>query len=83
VLDSPDGLSIRFQYLGLPLSDAEQAAFFARWGDEIQNLITAGFGAVEKSLNRIHFLPEANLPLNSLWVSLHAERKAALVRLPL
>jgi hypothetical protein len=75
VLDSPDGLSIRYQYLGLPLSDAEQAAFFARWGDDIQSLLAAGFGAIEKSLNRIQFLQEANLPLSTLWVSLQLDRE--------
>lgn len=30
-LDSADGFSLRFQYLGIPLSEAEQATFFARW----------------------------------------------------
>ena len=36
VLDSADGFSIRFQYLQIPLSEAEQATFFAKWGDDIQ-----------------------------------------------
>jgi hypothetical protein len=75
ILDSPDGLSFRFQYLGLPLSEAEQASFFARWGDDIQGLINARFGAVEKSLNRIHFFQEANLLLSTLWVSLRFNRE--------
>ena len=75
VLDSPDGFSLRFQYLGLALSEAEQASFFARWGDDIQGLINSRFGAVEKFLNRIHFFQEANLPLTSLWVSLHFDRE--------
>ena len=39
VLDSPEGLSIRFQYLDLELSSAEQSAFFARWGSDIESLI--------------------------------------------
>jgi hypothetical protein len=30
VLDGADGLSIRFQALGIPMSEAEQATFFAR-----------------------------------------------------
>jgi hypothetical protein len=77
VLDSPDGLSLRFQYLRLPLSEAEQASFFARWGDDIQRLINARFGAVETLLNRIHFFQEANLPLTSLWVSLQLDREYA------
>jgi hypothetical protein len=75
VLDSAEGLSVRFQYLGIPLSEAEQASFFARWGDDIQSLLNTGFGALEKSLKRIHFMQEANLPLNSLWVSLQLDRE--------
>jgi hypothetical protein len=44
-LDGPDGFSIRFQYLGLALSEAEQASFFARWGDDIQSLVAADSSA--------------------------------------
>jgi len=32
-LDSPDGFSVRFQYLRCAVAE-EQASFFARWGDE-------------------------------------------------
>jgi len=74
-LDNPDGLSIRFQYLGIPLSEAEQATFFARWGDDIQGLITDGFGQVQKSLNRIHFLQEATLPLHYFTGVLELDRE--------
>ena len=34
-LDDANGLSIRYQYLDIPLSKTEQATFFARWGDDI------------------------------------------------
>src|SRR5436189_159316 len=47
VLDGPDGLSIRFQYLNIHMSEAEQATFFARWGDDIQSVIAEGFGEVK------------------------------------
>jgi hypothetical protein len=40
VLDSPDGFSIRYQYLQIPLSEAEQATFFAKWGNDIQGVIS-------------------------------------------
>jgi hypothetical protein len=36
VLDGVDGLIIRFQVLDIPMSESEQAAFLARWGDDIQ-----------------------------------------------
>jgi hypothetical protein len=74
-LDNPDGLSIRFQYLGIPLSEAEQATFFARWGNDIQGVIADGFGEVRKSLNRIFFLQEAELPLTALTVVFQLDRE--------
>lgn len=74
-LDGADGFSIRFQYLRIPLSEAEQATFFARWGDDIQGLISDGFGAVQESLNRIHFFQEAMLPLTHMWGLLELNRE--------
>jgi hypothetical protein len=74
-LDNPDGLSIRFQYLGLPLSEAEQAVFFARWGDDIQGVIADGFGKVQKSLNRILFLQEAGLHLSHFTCEFELDRE--------
>jgi hypothetical protein len=74
-LDNPDGLSIRFQYLGIPLSEAEQATFFARWGDDIQGLISDGFVRVQRSLDRIHFLQEAALPLSHFTGILELDRE--------
>ena len=55
-----DGFSIRFQYLGLPLSEEEQASFFAKWGDDIQSVISTGFQRIEKTLDRVLFLHEAS-----------------------
>jgi hypothetical protein len=54
-LDSPDGFSIRFQYLNISLSEEEQASFFARWGDDIQSVISTGFQRIENTLNRVLF----------------------------
>jgi hypothetical protein len=76
-LDSPDGLSIRFQYLGIPLSEAEQAVFFARWGDEIQGVIADGFGKMQKSLNRIMFLQEASQHLSHFTCVFELDREYA------
>ena len=66
VLDSSDGFAIRFQYLGLPLSEAEQATFFAKWGDDINSVISTGFQRLDQKLDRILFLQEAMAPLFSL-----------------
>ena len=35
-LDSPAGFFVRFQYLNIPLSEAEQASFLAHYGDRIK-----------------------------------------------
>ncbi len=75
VLDSPDGFSIRFQYLNIPLSEAEQASFFAKWGDDIQGVISDGLGKLEKTLNRLQFLAETNLPLSHFTIILDLDRE--------
>jgi len=75
VLDGADGLSIRFQALGMPMSEAEQATFFARWGDDIQNVIVDGFGEIKKSLNRMQFLQEMRFPLANLVIMLELDRE--------
>lgn len=74
-LDSPDGFSIRFQYLNITLSEEEQASFFARWGDDIQSVISTGFQRIESTLNRILFIQEASNPLKHLTFSFELDRK--------
>lgn len=74
-LDSPDGFSIRFQYLNITLSEEEQASFFSRWGDDIQSVISSGFQKVEGTLNRVLFLQESNDPIASLTISLELDKK--------
>lgn len=73
-LDNPDGFAIRFQYLQIPLSEAEQASFFSKWGDEIQGIITNGFGKLEKTLNRLQFLAETGLPLQHFTLFLDLDK---------
>jgi hypothetical protein len=73
-LDSVDGSAIRFQLLGIELSGAEQASFFARWGGEIQSVISTGFQSVERTLERILFLQEASDVLNILTLSFQLDR---------
>ncbi|MDR3560562.1 MAG: hypothetical protein P4N59_03835 [Negativicutes bacterium] len=76
-LDSPDGFAIRFQYLNIPLSAPEQASFFARWGDDIQAVISTGFNRIENTLNRIMFLQEYHDALNYLTLSFELKTKYA------
>lgn len=73
-LDNPDGFSIRFQYLNIALSEEEQASFFARWGDDIQSIISTGFQRVESTLNRILFFQEAGDPLRHITLSFELDR---------
>ncbi len=46
-LDSPRGLSLRYQHLSIPLSEAEQAAFFAEYGSQLESILHKGFGAID------------------------------------
>ena len=74
-LDSAEGLGLRFQYLSIPLSDAEQAAFFARWGSGLEQLITESIQAVDSRLERMEFFQEQNRPLTSLSFHFKLQRK--------
>ena len=73
-LDSLDGLSIRFQYLLMPLSEAEQASFFARWGDDIQSVIATGFQRTEQALDRVQFFLESQDALIALHFTFELDR---------
>lgn len=74
-LDSPDGFSIRFQYLGISLSEAEQSSFFAKWGDDIQSVISTGFQRLEDTLNRVLFLQEASSAMTNLTLRFKLDKK--------
>src|ERR1043166_2628513 len=65
-LDSAEGLGLRFQYLSIPLSDSEQAAFFARWGSGFEQLITESMQAVDSRLDRMEFFQEQSRSLDAL-----------------
>jgi hypothetical protein len=67
-LDSPAGFFVRFQHLGLPLTEAEQASFLAHYGDRVQEVVSTGFQRVERTLNRILFLQESRDVLRAVYV---------------
>jgi hypothetical protein len=54
-LDAPEGLSTRYQMLDIELSSAEQAAFFSRFGRELEDLVRGRFDKLEKKLDAIEF----------------------------
>jgi hypothetical protein len=84
LLDSADGFAIRFQYLSIPLSEAEQATFFAKWGDDIERRVgPICVGILLLSLMRTsinwgcatsHAFSRSGLPDNlQSWASSHAD----------
>ncbi len=73
-LDGTDGLGARVQYLDIPMSSAEQASFFARWGDDIQSLVASRFQSVESTLARIMFLQEARATLGTIFLRFRLDR---------
>lgn len=67
-LDSPSGFFVRFQYLNIPLSEAEQASFLSKYGDKVQEVVSTGFQRVEKTLNRLLFFAESSDVLSEIFV---------------
>lgn len=55
VLDGPEGFAIRFQYLSIPLSEAEQASFFSRFGKDLERLVSGRFERLEHKIDLIEF----------------------------
>ena len=55
VLDGPEGLGIRYQYLQIYMSKAEQTSFFSRWGSDLQRLVAGGFHSIERKIDHLEF----------------------------
>ena len=68
VLDSNRGYAIRFRYLDISLSDAEQKDFFSAWADGITSLIGSGIKGIDQTTKKIQFLLESQLLLDHLAV---------------
>ena len=73
-LDSPRGLAMRYQYLSIPLSEPEQAAFFAEYGSQIESLLHQGFSQVDERLRRLEFIQDCTQPLLSASVGIQLTR---------
>jgi hypothetical protein len=65
-LDSAEGLAYRYQYLSMPMSEAEQATFFSRFGTELHELITQQHESVVSRLDRLEFRHEMSCPVREL-----------------
>ena len=63
VLDSPKGYAIRFQYLNISMTDAEQFGLFNSMSEtisELKNELKAGLANIEKKNNKSEFMPAAD-----------------------
>jgi len=58
MLDSPQGLALRYQYLGIEMSSAEQAAFFALFEDGLQRKLDTRFDQIDRKLEHLEFQNE-------------------------
>jgi hypothetical protein len=67
-LDAPTGYAIRFRYLDIALTDAEQKEFFFRFGGSIQELMASGVSRLESYTKRLTFLLEAQVPVDNLML---------------
>lgn len=56
VLDNAEGLAIRYQYLSIPLSEAEQATFFSRFGSDLEKLIKGKFDSIEQKIDGLEYV---------------------------
>jgi hypothetical protein len=74
LLDSAGGLGFRFTYLGIPLSEAEQVAFFERFGTQLEDLMLRKFEDVDKKLARIEFFHDCAKPLMGIELFVRLKR---------
>jgi SAM-dependent methyltransferase len=56
LLDTPEGLGFRYQYLGINLSEAEQATFFSASGNQLEAFIHKRFSDIELQIKRLEFV---------------------------
>lgn len=80
-LDSPEGLAARYQFLQISLSEAEQAAFFARWGADLESLVSTSFAAVDERLHRLEFLHERDRTLAAFGFQIRLLRPTPIAEL--
>ncbi|HEU4326926.1 MAG TPA: hypothetical protein VFS21_27550 [Roseiflexaceae bacterium] len=71
LLDGSEGLGFRYQYLNIPLSEAEQAAFFERFGTQLEQIILQKFTTIEQQLEKIEFLSERLQPCKNLGIVIY------------
>lgn len=68
LLDRNSGYAIRYRYLDIPLSDAEQKDFFGTWGDQLQEMMTSNLTEIGSTTKRLVFLAEAQFLVDRISV---------------
>lgn len=81
VLDSPEGLIARLQYLDIPMSTTEQIALVNKFGNQLQNAVLARFDRVELTLSQMELFLAFQKPLHriDIYISLKEERCSAII----
>jgi len=75
LLDGAAGLGLRYRYLNIPLSEPEQAAFFERFGPQLERLMLNQFDPVDERLARIEFLHACAKPLTGIEIVVTLKRQ--------
>lgn len=88
VLDQPEGLIPRLQFLGIPMSATEQLGLIDKFGNQLQNAVLSRFDRVEKSLRLVENFLTYQKPVTRIdhyisiiedWVSTDMANEQALV----
>ena len=74
LLDRNSGYAIRYRYLDIPLSDAEQKDFFGAWGDQLQEMMTSNLTEIGSTTRRLVFLAEAQFLVERISVVVKLDR---------
>ena len=70
VLDSPEGLAIRYQYLDINMSEAEQASFFSRFGNDLERLVQGRFDSIDRKIDALEFAQWKNGTIRKISLAL-------------
>lgn len=76
-LDGPSGLSTRYQFLDISMSDEEQKVFFQTYGSRLEDIILNRFGYIEEKIERLEFLSESSFPVDRIGLVLFFARPLA------
>ncbi len=72
-LDSPEGLIARLQYLDIAMSATEQIALVNKFGNQLQQAVSARFDRVERTLSQMEIFLGFQKPLHRLDIYVGAE----------